>query len=85
VVKNRRIVAAAVRLNGQVYSGLRHGVIMQEIWAKEGDNPSKITQEQIGFLTNTGEFLSRFDAGLVAYCAEQTTDRKSHLFSEDLW
>ena len=58
-----RIVAAAVRHDGKIYQGERHGVIMQKIWDEIGH--VKIPQDEQGFVTNTGLFLNRFQAGAV--------------------
>jgi hypothetical protein len=80
---NQVIVSAAVRYNGKIYEGSRHPKIMGFIWAM---NPyQKITQEDQGFVDNTGKFLSREEAAKVAFEAGQTTRLKSTLFSEDLW
>jgi hypothetical protein len=42
------------------------------------------TEEQ-GFLTNTNRFVSREEAGEIAFAAGQTTEKKTTLYSEDLY
>ena len=78
-----KIVAAAVNHGGKVWTGTRHGIIMAEIWSKGGY--CKIPQEEQGFVTDTGLFVNRFQAGAIAFDAGQTATRKETLLSEHVW
>jgi hypothetical protein len=63
------IVKAAIKVNGKIYEGYRHGNIMQDFWE---DNPkTKIEFEDQGFLTSEGEFVSRTEAANIAFEAGQ--------------
>ena len=81
--RNMKIVAAAVYHKGVLYGGLRHAVIMHWIWDEVGFE--YISQEEQGFLTDTGVFLSRWQAGALAFRAGQTAFRHKTLLSEHLW
>lgn len=78
-----RIVLAAVSYNGKIWTGKRHGVIMQDIWAV--DAWARIHQDQQGFVTDTGEFVDRAEAGRIAFQAGQTSEQKLKLLSEHVW
>jgi hypothetical protein len=77
------ITAAAIKHDGKIYQGERHGQIMQKIWNEEG--LFKIMAEDQGFVTNHGQFVNRFQAGAIAYRAGQTKDRHQELLSEHVW
>ena len=81
--RNMKIVAAAVYHKGVIYGGLRHAVIMHWIWDEVG--MENIPQEEQGFLTDTGVFLHRWQAGALAYMSGQTACRYTELLSEHLW
>ena len=79
-----KIVHAAVKsLDGWIFFGKCHADCFRKA-AFMNVNMSQKADDQ-GFLTSTGRFVNRFQAGAVAYRAQQTTDRKKFLFSEDLW
>ena len=78
-----RIVCAAIRVGGRIYTGRRHGVIMRNIWK---DRPEQcIGQNRQGFLDSDGNFVSRKQAGIIAYRNGQTSMLRDNLMSEDLW
>jgi hypothetical protein len=67
------IVKAAIKYKNKIYSGLRHGLIMQEI-AKEtdwGSSDEPVDPRNQGFLTNKGKFVSREEAAKIAFSAGQ--------------
>lgn len=82
--RSTKVVAAAVIYNGKMYQGRRHTEIMKEIYDEFG-TVVKIIQEDQGFVSDTGEFLSRWKAGAVAFAAGQTKRRHETLLSEDVW
>ena len=81
-----KIVAAAIRLDGEVYSveqpGRHAAVILKIVQAGR-----KLIGEAQGFLTDTGEFVDRIEAGKIALAAGQVSELKwpPTLYSEDLW
>ena len=80
----RKIVAAAIRHGGKLYTGLSHSQVMNQIYTELG-RTCFIPQTEQGFITDRGEFLNRFQAGAVAFRAGQTKTRKETLLSEHLW
>lgn len=78
-----RIVSAAIRYGGRIYTGKRHGDIMVAIL---DDYPTAmIAPDDKVFLASDGTALNRFQAGAVAFAAGQTRERKQRLLSEHLW
>ena len=65
----KKIEFAAIQYEGKIYKGFRHANIMRDMM----DNGIKghINQECMGFLTDTGEFVSRVEAAKIAYEAGQ--------------
>jgi hypothetical protein len=78
-----RIASAAINHNGKIWTGRRHSEIMYDIW--KVDEKAKIPQSEQGFVTDTGEFVNRFQAGAIAFRAGQTKERKQTLLSEHVW
>jgi len=76
-----RIAAAAIRIDGTVYTGPHHHQIFRYIRALKQSNP---ISEQ-GFITNTNRYVNRFEAGKIAFDAKQIDHLTECLFSEDLW
>ena len=80
------IIRAAIKVGDDIYHSAppaRHGLLLHRY--KLGDKP-----HVQGFLTNTGEFVSREDARKIALAAGQITEpthcgHSTKLFSEDLW
>ena len=81
-----RIKEAAILGNdGKVYTGRNHGIIIQT-YGKDGIFKYRKTSTQ-GFVTNTGEFVDRFEALKIAVEADQIEVKyspKDRLLSEDL-
>jgi hypothetical protein len=76
---------ADIRWNGEVWLGQRHDMIMKAIRAVE--RVQKVVGDQ-GFVTSTGRFVDRKEAGRIAIAAGQITAlkfQKHDLFSEELW
>ena len=72
------IVKAAIKIDGKVYEGYRHGNIMQSFWE---DNPhTKVEFEDQGFVTSEGKFVDRVTAAKIAFEAGQLTE---HVYSLD--
>lgn len=84
-----RIVAAAVRFEGQTFSMLppaRHGEVLRLMWTIFGDE--YIGKEEQGFVTSRHRFVDRDTGKNIARSAGQllpTASPHAHLFSEDLW
>ena len=86
------IVSAAIYVNGEVWTlppPARHCHIANawcEAHYKDGENASLMHEEQ-GFVTSTGRFVERVEAGQIAIIAKQTHALRwpPNLFSEDLW
>ena len=62
--KKEKIVKAAVKHKGKVYTGMRHAHIMAKI-------NEHINQDQQGFITNEGRFVDRAEAADLAFKAGQ--------------
>lgn len=81
-----RIVAAAIRWNGVVYTGPHHHNIIHQTAFTTGKKP--VCGEQ-GFIADNGQFLDRVEARKVAASAGQIVQPLPHatdeLFSEELW
>ena len=87
-VEPRRIVIAAIKKNGIVFTGLRHGHIIRDMvgcgFLKDPKEDYVYTEEQ-GFVDNHGKYWSREDARDVAVEAGQVDSTHGTLYSEDLW
>lgn len=86
-----RVVAAAVRYRGEVYSlppPARHHDVIALICARHGLDGYQPSQDDRGFLLSDGRYARRRAAAVVAVRAGQC-ERVAHprhgLFSEDLW
>jgi hypothetical protein len=88
--EKERIVAAAIRANGVVFSEIppaRHHTILHAIDSL-GLNPIEIgAPNNQGFITSTGRFVQRRQAAGIAVEAGQIDAPKwgAELYSEDLW
>lgn len=87
-----RIVAAAVRYEGMVFSLLppaRHGECILLMLACRADIDRNSTgPEEQGFVTSRNRFVDRLEAKQIAAAADQLIWRAgdmSELFSEDVW
>lgn len=67
-----------------IMTGLRHGLIYQMMYSYNIDY-NKSTAEE-GFLTDTNQFVNRFDTVDIVYAAHQIDNNEIfELYSEDLW
>ena len=80
-----KINCAAIERDGVIWSGKNHAEIIKQI-IKEGKTVGPITQQQQGFLTDEGDFVSRRKAYNIARKANQLKHHKGIrlLMSEDL-
>jgi len=92
-IAGETIVAAAIKLDGTVYSVPapgRHHNVMRHMWDTWGDKPGEerfIRGETQGFITSTGRFVMRKPAVRIAKRAGQIEEPQwpPLLYSEDLW
>ncbi len=81
-----KIVEAAIKFpNGKIYTGKRHHDCFYAARLAGEKSPK---HEEQGFITDTGEFVGREAAALIAEAAGQIKELKYHdtrLFSEDLY
>ena len=78
-----RIVASAVLQEGHLWTARRHHEIIKTVF---NDTWKRVTQDQQGFLTDTGHFVTRDEAKLIACRNGQLQkDFDKTLLSEDLW
>lgn len=86
----RRIVCAAIRLNGYVICGARHfdSVMLAQIKCRVDSDDWYSNDVTQGFIDNKGIYLDRYEALKVAQDANQLirkTNPVDRLFSEDLY
>lgn len=79
----RRIVEAAVLVDGEVFTGRRHPDAMAA--ARAAKPNQSIGQKAQGFVTAEGQFVSREKAAQLAFDAGQIRKPTEILASEDLW
>jgi hypothetical protein len=78
-----RLVWSAVLQDGKIWTGKRHGLIIPIVF---GDTGKRVNQDQQGFLTDDGWFVSRKAGEQIAWESGQIPkDFKGTLLSEDLW
>lgn len=78
------------KANGIVLCGWRHGNIIAQMKALTDlrtvkNGMSSVGEYEQGFLTNKNRFVSREEAGQIAFNAGQTKELKTYLLSEDVW
>lgn len=80
------LIFAAVKYNNKIYTGQRHGCIIQNIIKEFPDAKLKNQLDQ-GFVNESGIYYNRIDAIPYAIkCGQLPNNFSSHkLFSEDLW
>jgi len=84
--KERTLIKeAAIKKNGTIYTGFRHDRIIKACPFGFFKNPGKVRTSIQGFVTDTGEFLNRKEAGKHAFECGQTDRLINNLTSEDLW
>lgn len=87
-MSERRIVAAALRKDGLIYTmpiPSRHHTIFYQVNKNQGD---PLVHPEQGFLTDQGLFVDRESARNIAVKSRQLVGKGHHpreLFSEDLW
>lgn len=79
------IKLAACEMDGKIWTGKRHGGIIQQM-VKDGVT-KRIKQENQGFITEDNEFLNREEAYIRAVECNQIKDnhRIKKLLSEMVW
>ena len=81
------IIRAAVKVNGNIYTGRRHVYAIHA--AVKAGQPTPITQQMQGFITNDGIFLDRVNARIHAVQNKQIEFDETRvgkpLISEELW
>ncbi|TFD15514.1 hypothetical protein E3T26_06950 [Cryobacterium sp. TMT1-21] len=88
---SERIVAAAIQHSGVVFTGRRHGLIMQQMvdlgFIDVEDRSQRIYSEMQGFLTSENRWVNRKEGMQIAIDANQLDYKEQfpELFSEDLW
>lgn len=82
-----KIVAAAIMWKGVVYTGVRHGDIIQQIvtLGQIAQSEKPITGDMQGFIDSRGNYWTRDHAWQIAYEACQINKNHGELLSEDLW
>jgi hypothetical protein len=81
------ITTSAVKYNGKIYTGRRHGDCYREV-RKEYPDAEFVNPDDEGFLDDKGNFLRRRPALYHAMKCGQIDKPKfqpHELFSEDLW
>lgn len=74
------IKSAAIKKDGIVYEGKRHNNILHDESRPKGFLKNGVQ----GFVTDTGEFVTRERAAKIAYNCGQIKEPKEMLFSEDI-
>ena len=80
------VVQVAIRCSGKTWVlnwPCRHGHIIQML--SQMSECDKLGPNTQGFVTNTGRFVDRKEAMLIARSAGQTTSDDEFLYSEDVW
>jgi len=83
-----RVIAAAIKFNGVVFTGDRHGHIikyMVQIGVLKDMKRDKILDKHQGFIDEKGEFWDRDESRRIAIVAQQVWHDHGVLYSEDLW
>lgn len=83
-----RIVIAAIKKNGIVFTGLRHGFIIRDMVNSgfiKDPNKDHVYAEEQGFVDANNIFLTREGARGIAIQAGQIKPDHGTLYSEDLW
>lgn len=83
-----KIVIAAIKKNGVVFTGTRHGHIIRDMVESgfiKDQKKDYVEQHEQGFVDDKGNYHSRDDARYIAIHAEQVKPDHGILYSEDLW
>lgn len=80
-----KIIKAAIKINQDVYTGIRHADIYEELYQLKIPTRNAIE----GFLTDAGNFVDRYEAKKIALAANQLIvpeeETYAALYSEDVW
>ncbi len=82
---SEKIAYAAILQNGKIFTGFRHHLIVRDIVKELKIKP--VTGEQ-GFTTDSGRFVNREEAAIIALREGQIKEKKYNpidLFSEEVW
>jgi hypothetical protein len=84
---SERIISVAISAFGVVASlpaPARHGDVLRKLYEF---NEIAVRSDRQGFLTNTGRYVNRRDAAVIALAARQVDKliAAPDLYSEDLW
>jgi len=77
-----KIKTAAIRINGKILTGKRHDDIIIEYIQSNYKDP--LTNFEYGFITDSGEFVSRERAAEIAFESGQISMKVRRLLSEDI-
>lgn len=84
-----RIAAAAIRMQGVVFTGIRHHLIMHDMRHTHFCKKEHVNDGVQGFITTTGRFVGREEARVIADAAGQIRyplpNASERLYSEELW
>lgn len=82
-----RVIAAAIKRDGIIFTGVRHGHIIRDMVAVGflTDKNKPVRAEEQGFIDSQGRFIGRFTARQVAFKAGQVDRIEGELYSEDVW
>lgn len=79
--RDAKLVKAAVRAGDKVYTGWRHGLIMQHMCLL---GCQRVDHDDQGFIDDQGWFYDRLSAAALLH-ARGVLVRSTPLMSEDLW
>jgi hypothetical protein len=87
MINNAKIVAAAVQFNGVIFTipkPARHHNIVHAMFYM---GLPKLAQQEQGFLLDSGQYINRKDAAILALANGQVAELEAppYLYSEDLW
>lgn len=83
-----KIIAAAIKKNGIVFTGVRHGHIIQSMVDVGFITDMKrdyVHSHEQGFIDEHGDFWDRTESRQIAIHAGQIQPDHGTLYSEDLW
>lgn len=83
-----RIIAAAIKKRGIVFTGVRHGHIIRDMVAVgflKDQTKDYVEQSEQGFIDEQGIYHDREESRRLAIFAGQINKHHGTLYSEDLW
>jgi hypothetical protein len=72
-VSIEKIVSGAIRYKGEVFTGQFHADAVRKIWELYPETQEDMSDLEEGFMTSTGRFVDRKEAGEIAEKATQLT------------